>query len=238
MAAGDHHHSRGDAGCAGFRVARRRGDAWAAGRLGAIFGRIVAGCLCQLHSPNGRVHRDLLQLVPAKAIRRREDDAGIATVVPSPTEARRVRLIRSSTRGEVVGHRHYGCGCERPLRPTIEAWRSLEGERFDTKGAVAVLNRVRGQRVRDAWEARPHPPRTTRARPGWAIAGAVAVFLIAYGPQAVSVFMLYLSPAASADRASASTTMIHDAIGGQLAQLYVNSVRNNSAELLTRRPWS
>ena len=46
-------------------------------------------CVLQLHSPNGRVHRDLLQLVPAKAIRRREDDAGIATVVPSPTEARR-----------------------------------------------------------------------------------------------------------------------------------------------------
>ncbi len=153
------------------------------------------------------MHGDLLQLVPAKAIRRREDDAGIATVVPSPTEARRVRLIRSSTRGEVVGHRHYGFGCERPLRPTIEAWRSLEAECFDTKGAVAVLSWVRAERVRDPWEARPHPPRTTRARPGWAIAGAVAVFLIAYGSQAVSAFLLYLSPAASADRAPLTTRL-------------------------------
>ncbi len=36
--------------------------------------------------------------------------------------------------------------------------------------------------------------------------GAVAVFLIAYGSQAVSAFMLYLSPAASADRAPANYT--------------------------------
>jgi len=90
----------------------------------------------QLHSPNGRVHCDLLQLVPAKAIRRREDDAGIATVVSSPTEARRVRLIRSRTRGEVVGHRRYGCGANAHFAPTIEAWRSLEAECFDTKGGA------------------------------------------------------------------------------------------------------
>jgi len=32
-----------------------------------------------------------------------------------------------------------------------------------------VLNRVRAERVRDAWEARPHPPRTTRARTGSAV---------------------------------------------------------------------
>jgi len=175
---------------------------------------------------------------------RRRQSGGAKTTRALPPWSLRPRRRGESPTDPVADARR-GCRspplrlrCERPLRPTIEAWRSLEGERFDTKGAVAVLNRVRGQRVRDAWEARPHPPRTTRARPGWAIAGAVAVFLIAYGPQAVSVFMLYLSPAASADRASASTTMIHDAIGGQLAQLYVNSVRNNSAELLTRRPWS
>ncbi len=96
-----------------------------------------------------------------------------------------------------------------------------------------MLNRVRAERVRDAWEARPHPPRTTRARPGWAVAGALAVFLIAYGSQAVFAFMLYLSPAASADRASASTTMIHDAIRGQLAQLYVAAVVAGGIVLVT-----
>lgn len=96
-----------------------------------------------------------------------------------------------------------------------------------------MLNWVRAERVRDVWEARPHPPRTTRARPGWAIAGAGAVFLIAYGLQAVSAFMLYLSPAASADRASESTTMIHDAIGGQLALLFVAAVVAEGIVLVT-----
>ncbi len=52
-----------------------------------------------------------LQLAPAKASRRREDEAGIATVVPfAHGGAARVRLIRSPTRGKVVGHRHYGRG--------------------------------------------------------------------------------------------------------------------------------
>jgi len=87
--------------------------------------------------------------------------------------------------------------------------------------------------VRDAWEARPDPPQTTRARPGWAVAGAVAVFLIAYGLQAVSAFMLYPSPAASADRASASTTMVDEAIRGQLAQLYVAAVVAGGIVLVT-----
>lgn len=108
----------------------------------------------------------------------------------------------------------------RPLRRGDRSRESVSTPR----GVLAVLNWVRAERVRDVWEARPHPPRTTRARPGWAVAGAGAVFLIAYGLQAVSAFMLYLSPAASADRASESTTMIHDAIGGQLVLLFVAAV--------------
>jgi len=140
-----------------------------------------------------------------------------ATAADDPLAGSRVRILVDAFGGaqlaKLIGvnasqpTRWAGFGCERPLRPTIEAWRSLEAECFDTKGAVAVLSWVRAERVRDPWEARPHPPRTTRARPGWAIAGAVAVFLIAYGSQAVSAFLLYLSPAASADRAPLTTRL-------------------------------
>jgi len=115
----------------------------------------------------------------------------------------------------------------------LEARRSIATEPLDTKGVLSVLNRIRGERARDAWVARPHPPRTTRARPGWAIAGAAAVFLIAYGLQAVFAFTLYLSPAASAEPASASTTVIHDAIRGQVAQLYVAAVVAGGIVLMT-----
>jgi len=44
-------------------------------------GTWLAVCVLQLRSPNDLVHRDLLQLVPARAIRRRNDDASTGMVV-------------------------------------------------------------------------------------------------------------------------------------------------------------
>jgi len=96
-----------------------------------------------------------------------------------------------------------------------------------------VLKWVRAERVREAWKTWPHPPRTTRARPGWAIVGAAVVFFIAYGPQAVAAFVLYLSPAASADRAAAGTAMVQDTIEQQVGQLYAAALMAGAIVLVT-----
>ena len=79
-----------------------------------------------------------------------------------------------------------------------------------------MLTSVSAEQLKRVWGERWQP---TQVRPGWAIVGVTATFLIAYGVAAVTAFDLYFSAAASAARANASYSEVRAGFHQELALL-------------------
>jgi hypothetical protein len=79
-----------------------------------------------------------------------------------------------------------------------------------------VLASVCAEQLKRVWGDRWQP---TQVRPGWAIVGVAATFLIAYGVAAVLAFDLYFSSTASAAWAAASYSEVRAGFHQELAML-------------------